>query len=81
MTRRDKFIKTLKKHGYKSVNNFCLENKLIQTNLNKRLKNESIRVDIDNLFLLADLLHEPIETMLEIFYPEDLELNRSLIEK
>lgn len=81
MTRREKFNEVLKRHGYRSLNQFCLENKLIQTNFNKRLKDESIRVDIDNLFLMANLLHEPIETMIEIFYPEDLADNRANIEK
>lgn len=81
MTRKDKFIELLNKHGYKSVNSFCVENNLTQTNVNKRLKNESIRVDIDNLFLFANILHEPIETMIEIFYPDEWQENRSLIEK
>lgn len=81
MSRRDKFNEVLKKHGYRSLNQFCLENKLHQTNFNKRIKDESIRVDIDNLFLMADLLHEPIETMIEIFYPEDLAENRKCIEQ
>ena len=81
MSRKEKFVAILNKRGYKSVNNFCIENNLKQTNVNKRLKNESIRVDIDNLFLWAAILHEPIETMLEIFYPDDMELNRSLVEE
>lgn len=81
MTRKEKFVALLKKRGYKSVNSFCLDNNLIQTNLNKRLKNETIRVDIDNLFLFAALLHVPIEEMLDIFYPDDMELNRQLVEE
>ena len=81
MTRKEKFVAILKKRGYRSVNNFCQDNNIIQTNLNKWLKNETIRVDIDNLFLLADLLHEPIEVMLDIFYPDDMKLNRSLCEE
>ena len=81
MTRREKFNELLDKHGYRSLNQFCIENKLQQTNFNKRLKNETIRVDIDNLFLMANLLHEPIEEILNIFYPEEMAENRSLIEK
>ena len=80
MSRRDKFIEVLKKHGYRSINHFCLENKLIQTNLNNRIKNESIKVELPILFNLANILHEPIETMIEIFYPEELEENRKNIE-
>ena len=81
MSRRDKFNEVLKRHGYSSLNNFCLENKLIQTNFNKRIKDETIKVDIGTLFQLANLLHEPIETLIEIFYPDEWKENRSLIEK
>lgn len=81
MSRKENFRVLLKKHGYSSLSSFCAANGLHQGNFNKRVKEESIRVDLDNLFLLADLLHEPIEVMLEIFYPEDMKLNRSLIER
>lgn len=81
MTRKEKFHAILKKHGYASLRSFCAEHNLNQANFNRRIKEESIRVDLDNLFLLADLLHEPIEVMLEIFYPEDMKLNRQSVEE
>lgn len=81
MTRKEKFHALLKKHGYASLRSFCAEHNLNQANFNRRIKEESIRVDLDNLFLLADLLHEPIEVMLEIFYPEDMKLNRQSVEE
>lgn len=81
MSRKENFRAILKKHGYTSLSNFCSVNGLHQGNFNKRVKEESIRVDLDNLFLLADLLHEPIEVMLEIFYPEDMKLNRQSVEE
>lgn len=81
MTRKEKFRAVLKKHGYNSLTSFCAEHKLNQSNFNRRIKEESIRVDIDTLFLLADLLHEPIGLMLEIFYPDEMQLNRSYIEE
>lgn len=81
MSRKENFRVLLKKHGYSSLSNFCAANGLHQGNFNKRVKEESIRVDLDNLFLLADLLHEPIEVMLEIFYPEDMKLNRESVEE
>ena len=80
MTRKEAFNEVLKRHGYRSLNNFCLENKIIQTNLNKRIKDESIQVELPILFNLANLLHEPIETMIEIFYPNEWQENRSNIE-
>ena len=81
MTRKESFRAVLKKHGYSSLASFCAKHGLNQGNFNKRVKEESIRVDIDTLFLLADLLHEPIEVMLEIFYPEDMKLNRESVEE
>ena len=81
MSRKENFRVLLKKHGYSSLSSFCAANGLHQVNFNKRVKEESIRVDLDNLFLLADLLHEPIEVMLEIFYPEDMKLNRESVEE
>lgn len=80
MSRKEKFNEVLKKHGYRSLNNFCIENKLIQTNVNKRVKDESIQVELPILFQFANLLHEPIETMIEIFYPDEWEENRKNIE-
>jgi len=81
MSRREQFMKVLEKHGYPSLNAFCLDNHLLQTNFNKRLKDESLKVDLKILFKLANILHEPIETMIEIFYPDELAENRSLIEQ
>lgn len=80
MSRKDEFLELLNKHGYPSVNKFCIENKLQQTNVNKRVKDETIKVDLNTLFIWANILHEPIETMIEIFYPDELQENRSLIE-
>ena len=81
MSRKENFRALLKKHGYTSLASFCAASGLHQGHYNKRVKEESIRVDLDNLFLLADLLHEPIEVMLEIFYPEDMRLNRASVEE
>lgn len=81
MTRKERFRAVLKKHGYSSLASFCAKHGLNQGNFNKRVKEETIRVELDNLFLLADLLHEPIEVMLEIFYPEDMKLNRQSVEE
>lgn len=81
MTRREKFAALLNKHGYTSINKFCIENKLSQSNVNNRAKNETIKVELPILFSWANILHEPIETLIEIFYPEEWEENRSLIEQ
>lgn len=80
MTRREKFAELLKKHGYTSINNFCIENKLSQSNVNNRAKNETIKVELPILFQWAAILHEPIETLIEIFYPDEWQENRNSIE-
>ena len=81
MSRKEQFKTMLNKHGYTSVNNFCIENKLNQSNVNNRVKNESIQVELPILFMFANILHEPIENVIEIFYPNEFKENRSLIEK
>lgn len=78
--RRNGFIALLKKHGYDNVAQFCEANNLIATNMNKRLRGDQ-KIEILFLFKIANILHEPIETMIEIFYPDELAENRSLIEQ
>lgn len=79
MERKEAFSSLVHKHGYRSINHFCIENKMPQTNMSKRLNNNQ-NVELKLLFDWADLLHEPIDTLLVIFYPERMEQNRSLIE-
>lgn len=78
MTRREKFTNLLIEHGYTSINNFCIQNKLIQSNVNNRAKDESIKVELPVLFLWAKILHEPIDVLIEIFYPEEYEENQTI---
>ncbi len=81
MTRKEKFTSLLKKHGYNSMNAFFTDNHLVYPHWHTRLSNESMKVELQQLFLLANILHEPIEVLIEIFYPEEFKENRSLIEK
>lgn len=81
MTRQEKFINLLKSHGYKSLSSFCNDHGLQQSNFNKRLKYEGLSVDVKTMFQLANALKEPIEVMIEIFYPDEFQENRNLIEK
>ncbi len=78
--RQELFNTVLKMHGYTSLNNFCIENKLQQANFSRRLKDENLKVDLLILFKLADILHEPIETMIMIFYPDEWAENRRNME-
>lgn len=80
MSRKEAFKVLLTKHGYSSVNKFCIENKLNQSNFNNRIKNESIQVELPILFSIANMLHEPIEVIIEVFYPNEFKENRKNIE-
>lgn len=80
MSRKESFKALLTKHGYSSVNKFCIENKLNQSNFNNRIKNESIQVELPILFSIANMLHEPIETIIEVFYPDEFKENRKNME-
>ena len=76
MSRKEKFMKLLNKHGFSSLNNFCIENKLQQSHFNNRLNNESLKVDLLILFKLANILEEPIDILIEIFYPDEYKENK-----
>lgn len=80
MTRSEKFMALIKKHNYRSLNNFCEVNGLQQGNFNKRIKYEDMKVDLVTLFNIANILHEPIDTLIEIFYPEEYQENLNNIE-
>ena len=81
MSRKENFASLLKSHGYTSVHNFCLENKLNQGNLSVRLTDETIKVELPLLFSWADILEEPIDTLIEIFYPDQYKENQAKAKK
>lgn len=78
MSRKEKFKALIKRHGYSSINNFCVENKMNQSNFNGKLNDENIQPTLPSLFQLANILHEPIDIIIEIFYPEEFQENREL---
>lgn len=81
MSRKEKFLALIKAHGYTSVNNFCIENKFNQSNTNQRLNDESKKVELPLLFKWAKILEEPIDTLIEIFYPDDFAENQAFAKK
>lgn len=80
MDRKEAFSQLVQKHGYRSINHFCIENKMPQTNMSKRL-NGNQNVELPLLFDWADILQEPIDTLIEIFYPDRMEQNRKYTEQ
>ena len=81
MTRREKFTALLVQKGYKSVNNFCDIKGFQQGNLNRRVKHEDLKVDITTIFEIANALNEPIDVLLEIFYPAEMQENKQCCKK
>lgn len=80
MSKQEQFTNLVRKHGYNSINNFCIENKIIQTNVSKRIRND-VNIDILILFGWANILNEPIDVLLDIFYPEQMKENRAFAKK
>ena len=78
MSRKEKFSELVKAHGYTSVHKFCLENKLNQGNISLRLTDENIKVELPLLFMWAGILEEPIDSLIEIFYPEEFAENQAI---
>ena len=75
------FNELLKEKGYSSVHDFCLKQKIDYANMNKRVNGVRQKIEISYMFKLANMLEVPVERIIEIFYPEDMAENRSLIEK
>lgn len=83
MDKKEVFTKLLNAKGYKSIYEFCESNGIDRHNMSKRLSPTETRqrIEVGFMFKIANLLHVPIETIIEIFYPEEFKENRSLIEK
>ena len=76
--RQIKFMELIKTHGYDNVTQFCNQNDLIQTNMSKRLRGDQ-GIEILFLFKLANILHEPVDKLVEVFYPQEYQENQDLL--
>lgn len=83
MDKKEAFNKLITTKGYKSLYDFCLTNNIDKSNMSKRLANSDTRqkIEIGFMFKIANILHVPVEKIIEIFYEDDWKENRSLIEK
>lgn len=80
MTTKELFNVLLIKKGYTSLHDFCLKNQIDYSNMNKRVNGVRQKVEIAWMFKIANMLHVPVEEIVSIFYPNEWEENRSLIE-
>lgn len=81
MERNEAFYNLISQHGYSSLNSFCADLKTDPANMRKRLIGQRQKIEIGFMFKIANALHEPIEKVIEIFYPEEFKENQSLIER
>lgn len=80
MATKELFLKLITSKGYSTLYDFCLKNGIDYSNTNKRLTGRQ-KIAIDWMFNLANILHEPIEVIIEIFYPDEYQENRALIKE
>ena len=78
MNTKDAFNELLKKHGYTSVHDFCLKQQTDYSNMNKRVNGVRQKVEISFMFKIANMLHEPVDVIVHIFYPEEYEENQAI---
>lgn len=79
MTTKELFLKLITSKGYSTLYDFCLKNGIDYSNTNKRLTGRQ-KIAIDWMFNLANILHIPVEDIIEIFYIDEWKENRSNIE-
>lgn len=68
------FNDLLKENGYKSVLAFCKDAGIDRANLDKNIKGV-FKLSLDRAFIIADTLNLPIDTVLWIFYPDEMGKN------
>lgn len=81
MNTKELFCKLLYEKGYTSINDFANRNGIDPSNMHKRVKGITQRVEIGWMFKIANILHVPVEEIVHIFYIDEWNENRSLIEK
>ena len=79
MTVKERFDKLLHLKGYASLYEFCKNNELDYGNMNRRVNGIKQKIEITFAFKLANILEVPIDTIIEIFYPDEMKKNREAI--
>lgn len=80
MTTKEKFTKLINEKGYVTLKSFCQSIGIDDSNMHKRLSGVKQKIEIAFMFKIANHLHVPVEEIIKIFYPNEWEENRSLIE-
>ena len=81
MNVKDEFNKLIKEKGYASLYDFCMKNQIDYANMNKRVGGVRQKIEICFMFKIANMLHVPVETIIEIFYYDEWITNRAMIDE
>lgn len=81
MTTKELFNELLKKHGYTSVHDFCIRQQIDYANMTKRVNGTRQKIEISFMFRLANMLHEPVDLIVSIFYPTEYAENQECCKK
>lgn len=81
MNTKELFYKLIHEKGYFTINDFCHKNGIDPSNMHKRLRGVTQKVEIGWMFKIANILHVPVEQIVSIFYIDAWNENRALIEK
>ena len=81
MTTKEQFNQLIREKGYKTLYAFCKQNNLDYGNMSRRLDGIRQKIEISFMFKLANMLHVPVETIIEIFYTDEWITNRAMIDE
>ena len=79
MDRKEAFNKLIREKGYNTLYDFCLKNQLDYSNMSKRVGGTRQKIEIGYMFKVANILHVPVETIIEIFYYDEWITNRAMM--
>jgi len=75
---RNKIKVLINKYGIKSTRQLCLLSGITQSNLYSNL-NGTYEISIKRMFALANTLGCPVDEVIEVFYPDLIQMNRELV--
>ena len=78
MSKKDRFYELIKKRGFNSFREFCRAAGVGPGNAYSNLT-DAFELSIGRAFVYAGILQVPIDTILEIFYPDEMEALNKLI--
>ena len=75
---REKFYELIKEKGYTSFRKFCAACEIAPGNLHNNLMRRD-RIELPRIFKVANMLKVPVDTILNIFYEEEMMENSDIV--